>query len=122
MSSSSEEAVTIVVDGSVRVSGLLQRPPRPRTCYVVAHGVGAGMTHPFMAAVAAGLVERGLATLRFQFPYMEQCGKRPDSPKLAQATIHRRLVSMEPISNRLALLQSVAAIGRGGGRLREPFD
>jgi predicted alpha/beta-hydrolase family hydrolase len=87
MSSSSEEAVTIVVDGSVRVSGLLQKPPRPRTCYVVAHGAGAGMTHPFITAVAAGLAERGLATLRFQFPYMEQGGKRPDPPKLAQATI-----------------------------------
>ena len=87
MSSSREEAVTIVVDGSVRVSGLLQRPLRPRTCYVVAHGAGAGMTHPFISAVAAGLAERGLATLRFQFPYMEQGGKRPGPPKLAQATI-----------------------------------
>jgi predicted alpha/beta-hydrolase family hydrolase len=45
------------------------------------------MTHPFIAAVAAGLAERGLATLRFQFPYMEKGGKRPDPPKLAQATI-----------------------------------
>jgi predicted alpha/beta-hydrolase family hydrolase len=87
MSSSGEDAVTIVVDGSVRVSGLFQMPPQPRTCYVVAHGAGAGMTHPFITAVAAGLAERGLATLRFQFPYMEQGGKRPDPPKLAQATI-----------------------------------
>ncbi|MGA8989027.1 MAG: alpha/beta family hydrolase, partial [Rhodoplanes sp.] len=45
------------------------------------------MTHPFMAAFAAGLAQRGLATLRFQFPYTEQGGKRPDPPKLAQATI-----------------------------------
>ena len=87
MSSSSTESVTIVVGGSVRVTGLLQTSPRPRTCYVLAHGAGAGMTHPFMAAVAAGLAERGLATLRFQFPYMEKGGKRPDPPKLAQATI-----------------------------------
>ena len=87
MSSSSPKPVTIVVDDSIRVSGLLQSPPRPRACYVLAHGAGAGMTHPFMAAVAAELAQRGLATLRFQFPYMEQGGKRPDPPKLAQATI-----------------------------------
>jgi uncharacterized protein len=87
MSSSSPEPVTIVVDGLVRVSGLLQSPPRPRACYVLAHGAGAGMTHPFMTAVAAELAQRGLATLRFQFPYMEQGGKRPDPPNLAQATI-----------------------------------
>ena len=87
MSYSSTEPVTIVVDDSVRVSGLLQSPPRPQACYVLAHGAGAGMTHPFMAAFAAGLAQRGLATLRFQFPYMEQGGKRPDPPKLAQATI-----------------------------------
>ena len=87
MSYSSTEPVTIVVDDSVRVSGLLQSPPRPQACYVLAHGAGAGMTHPFMAAFAAGLAQRGLATLRFQFPYMERGGKRPDPPKLAQATI-----------------------------------
>ncbi len=87
MPSSSPKPVTIVVDGSIRVSGLLQSPPRPRACYVLAHGAGAGMTHPFMAGVAAELGQRGLATLRFQFPYMEQGGKRPDPPKLAQDTI-----------------------------------
>jgi predicted alpha/beta-hydrolase family hydrolase len=87
MVSSGAELVTIVVDDSVRVSGLLQSPPRPRACYVLAHGAGAGMTHPFMAGVATELRERGLATLRFQFPYMERGGKRPDPPKLAQATI-----------------------------------
>jgi hypothetical protein len=87
MVSSGAELVTIVVDDSVRVSGLLQSPPRPRACYVLAHGAGAGMTHPFMARVAVELEERGLAALRFQFPYMERGGKRPDPPKLAQATI-----------------------------------
>ena len=74
MPSSSPKPVTIVVDGSIRVSGLLQSPPRPRAYYVLAHGAGAGMTHPFMARVAV-VEERGLATLRFQFPYMERGGK-----------------------------------------------
>jgi predicted alpha/beta-hydrolase family hydrolase len=70
-----------------RVSGLLQVPPEARACYVLAHGAGAGMSHPFMAAVADGLAERGIATLRYQFPYMEQGARRPDVPKLAQATV-----------------------------------
>jgi len=77
----------LIADGSIRVSGLLQAPPRPRACYVLAHGAGAGMTHPFMAAIAGGLAERGITTLRYQFPYMEQRNKRPDPPKLAQATV-----------------------------------
>ncbi|MGA7426440.1 MAG: alpha/beta family hydrolase, partial [Rhodoplanes sp.] len=55
---------------TIQFASLLQSPPRPQACYVLAHGAGAGMTHPFMAAFAAGLAQRGLATLRFQFPYM----------------------------------------------------
>jgi len=80
-------AVTIAVDESRRVSGLLQAPDDARACYVFAHGAGAGMTHPFMAATAEGLAERGIATLRYQFPYMEQGSKRPDSPKVAHASV-----------------------------------
>ena len=80
------QALTIAVEGS-RVSGLLQVPRKARVCYVLAHGAGAGMLHPFMEAIAEGLAERGIATLRYQFPYMEQGRKRPDTPKLAQATV-----------------------------------
>ncbi len=76
-----------IADGDIRVSGLLDAPARPRACYVLAHGAGAGMAHPFMAAVAAGLVTRGIATLRYQFPYMERGQKRPDPPALAHATV-----------------------------------
>jgi predicted alpha/beta-hydrolase family hydrolase len=75
-----------IADG-VAVSGLLLAPPRPLACYVMAHGAGAGMAHPFMAAVAAGLAARGIATLRSQFPFMEQGSKRPDRPPLAHAAI-----------------------------------
>jgi hypothetical protein len=81
------QEITIRVDDAHVVSGLLDVPLRARACYVLAHGAGAGMTHPFMAAVAAGLGERGVATLRYQFPYMEQGSKRPDAPKLAHATV-----------------------------------
>src|SRR4051794_15295414 len=79
--------VTIDVDDDVRVSGLLQSPNAARACFVLAHGAGTGMAHPFMAAGATELAERGIATLRYQFPYMEQGGKRPDPPKVAHATV-----------------------------------
>jgi len=78
---------TIAVDDRIRVSGILTMPPRARACYVLAHGAGAGMNHPFMAAVAEGLAARGVATLRYQFPYMERGSKRPDGPALAHATV-----------------------------------
>jgi len=81
------EAVSIAVDEKRRVSGLLQVPSVARACYVLSHGAGAGMSHPFMAAVADGLAERDIATLRYQFPYMEEGSKRPDVPKVAQATV-----------------------------------
>jgi predicted alpha/beta-hydrolase family hydrolase len=80
-------AVAISVDETIRVSGLLIAPPGAKACYVLAHGAGAGMTHPFMTAVADGLAEHNVATLRYQFPYMEKGRKRPDPPKLAQATV-----------------------------------
>lgn len=75
------------MDESNSVSGLLQLPPQATACYVLAHGAGAGMTHSFMSAVADGLYQRRVATLRFQFPYMEQDSKRPDRPALAHATV-----------------------------------
>jgi uncharacterized protein len=69
------------------VSGLLQKPLRARACYAFAHGAGAGMTHSFMAAVASGLFDRDIATLRYQFPYMQKGSKRPDSPRVARAAV-----------------------------------
>ena len=73
--------------GEASVSALLDLPRGARAGYVFAHGAGAGMTHPFMAAVAAGLAERSIATLRYQFPYMEAKSKRPDAPKVAHAAV-----------------------------------
>lgn len=81
------KSVSIKLDDTQHVSGLLQVPPNAQVCYVLAHGAGAGMTHPFMVAVADGLAERGMATLRYQFPYMERGSKRPDLPPLAHATV-----------------------------------
>jgi len=81
------QPVTITVNEEQTVSGLLQAPGKAKACYVLAHGAGAGMTHPFIAEIARGLTERGIATLRYQFPYMERGSKRPDSPALAHATV-----------------------------------
>lgn len=81
------KSVTIKVSETHRVSGLLLVPRKAWAVYVFAHGAGAGMAHPFMATVAAELAERDIASLRYQFPYMEQGGKRPDPPKLAQAAV-----------------------------------
>jgi len=79
--------LTIESAGGGALSALLDAAAEPRACYVFAHGAGAGMEHAFMAAIAAGLAARGIATLRFQFPYMERGSKRPDPPQLAQAAI-----------------------------------
>jgi predicted alpha/beta-hydrolase family hydrolase len=84
---SEAKPVTIAIDHTTQVSGLWQKAPRSRACFVLAHGAGAGMTHPLMTAVADGLAERNITTLRYQFPYMERGGKRPDPPKLAQAAV-----------------------------------
>lgn len=81
------EALTIALPAGSSVSGLLQAPAKPAACYVFAHGAGAGMDHSFMAAMAQGLAERGIATLRFNFPFMEQGSKRPDSPAVAHAAV-----------------------------------
>ena len=84
---SQPEPLTIAVADGETVSGLLQVPASPRACYVMAHGAGAGMAHSFMAAVADDLARRAIATLRFQFPYMERGSKRPDPPKVAHAAV-----------------------------------
>lgn len=60
--------------------------------YVFAHGAGAGMEHPFMASLASELAERGVATLRFQFPYMQKSLKRPDPAPIAQAAVRAAVI------------------------------
>jgi uncharacterized protein len=79
--------LAIPLASSATISGLLDAPANAQACYVFAHGAGVGMKHTFMAAIASGLAERRVATLRFQFPYMEQGSKRPDSPKVAHTAV-----------------------------------
>src|ERR1700754_1735292 len=81
------QSLRIEISHGSAVSGLLMQPPQSRACYVFAHGAGAGMTHASMEAIAAGLAGRGIATLRYQFPYMEKGSKRPDAPAVAHAAV-----------------------------------
>lgn len=79
--------ITLQVSESHTVSGLFDLPANARACFVFAHGAGAGMNHPSMASVAGDLAEHGVATLRYQFPYMERGSRRPDPPALCHATV-----------------------------------
>lgn len=83
----SGEPLSLDLPNGETVSALWQAPPAPRAVLSLAHGAGAGMTHRHLTAIADGLEARGIATLRFQFPYMEKGGKRPDAPPVAHATI-----------------------------------
>ena len=79
--------LTIAFASGGPLSALLDTPPSPPACFVFAHGAGAGMDHPFMAAIAHGLAGRGMACLRFQFPYWQQGSRRPDPPARAQGAV-----------------------------------
>ena len=87
MNAVSPQKLKLDVDSANAVSALLLLPRAARACFVFAHGAGAGMTHEFMELVAAGLGNRDIATLRYQFPYMEKGGRRPDPPAIAHATV-----------------------------------
>ena len=114
MSSPPTQSVSITLPDTQRVSGLLQVPRKARACYVLAHGAGAGMTHPFMTAIADALAARGIATLRFQFPYMERGSKRPDAPKLAHAAVR---AAVQEAARRLPKLLLFAGGKSFGGRM-----
>ena len=111
MQSSTAQAVAIDIDGAHRVSGLLLMPPRARACYVLAHGAGAGMAHPFMEAVATGLGERHVATLRYQFPYMERGSRRPDAPSLAHAAVRGAVAEAARLTPELPLIAGGKSFG-----------
>jgi uncharacterized protein len=83
----SPQRLRIEIAGACSVSASLCVLEGAWAAYVFAHGAGAGMEHSFMTSFANGLATRGIATLRFQFPYMEQGSKRPDAPKVAHAAV-----------------------------------
>ena len=108
------ELLSFQVDEGPRVSARLELPRGARACYLMAHGAGAGMEHPFMRAVATGLAERGIATLRYQFPYMERGSRRPDPPSLCHATVRAAVAQCTHLAPGVPLI----AGGRSfGGRM-----
>jgi predicted alpha/beta-hydrolase family hydrolase len=106
-----QQQLTFEAGKSGPVSALLVRSDAPRACFVFAHGAGAGMTHSFMEAFANGLCERSIASLRYQFPYMEKGGKRPDPPAIAQATVRAAVTKASQIFPGLALIAGGKSFG-----------
>ena len=114
MSAGNAERLTLAIDETRRVSALLQLPPAATACFVLAHGAGAGMEHPSMTAIATELAARSVATLRFQFPYMERRTRRPDPPSVCHATVRAAVAE----AARLAPTLPLFAGGRSfGGRM-----
>lgn len=87
------EKLGLRIDANSAVSGLLLIPSKPTACYVFAHGAGAGIKHRFMVDAAEGLATKGVATLRYQFPYMEAGSKRPDRPEVAHAAVRAAMAA-----------------------------
>ena len=106
--------LTLTVDPQRTVSALAEIPASPNACFVLAHGAGAGMRHPFMSAVATELAELGIGTLRYQFPYMEAGSRRPDPPALCHAAVRAAVDEAARLTPGLPLI----AGGRSfGGRM-----
>jgi predicted alpha/beta-hydrolase family hydrolase len=114
MAERTEKSVNVdihVGDRAGNVSGILLRPPDAWALYVLAHGAGAGMRHPFLETIAQRLAERGIATLRYQFPYMESGGSRPDSPTVAEATVQAAVAKARELAPELPLIAGGKSFG-----------
>src|SRR6266436_5173143 len=108
------QKVTIDLGAGEKVSGLWLRPAKARACLVLAHGAGVGMAHKSMAVLADELAKRDVATLRYQFPYMERGSRRPDPPAIAHAAVRAACAKAAALAGELPLY----AGGRSfGGRM-----
>ena len=105
------QLLRIALAADTDVSALLDRPDAAEAGYVFAHGAGAGMAHPFMARAAGALVSRGIATLRYQFPYMERGSKRPDTPKVAHAAVRAAVAEAARVLPGMPLLAGGKSFG-----------
>lgn len=101
----------IAVPGTGEVSALLLEPARPNALYVMAHGAGAGMRHVFLEVVAERLATRGIATLRYQFPYVEQGGRRPDREPVLLATVRAAVAAGREAAGGVPLLAGGKSMG-----------
>ena len=108
------QRLKVTLEKGDTVSALLLRPENARACFVLAHGAGSGMSHPFMETVATGVAQRDIATLRYQFPYMEKGSKRPDGPDVAHAAVR---AAVAEAARRCPGLPLVAGGKSFGGRM-----
>jgi uncharacterized protein len=114
MNATDAQQLTLRVDDSHVVSALSLAPPDSVALYVFAHGAGAGMAHASMTGIAQALCEVGIATLRFQFPYMERGSRRPDGPALCHATVR---AAVDQAARRWPELPLIAGGRSFGGRM-----
>jgi uncharacterized protein len=98
-------------DNLGQVSALLVRPPDAWALYVLAHGAGAGMRHPFLEAVSAALAARGVATFRYQFPYLEAGRRRPDPPAVLETTVATAVAKAGDIAPGLPIIAGGKSMG-----------
>lgn len=106
-----EKRFKFSVERAGEVSAILQRPADSRFLLALAHGAGAGMNHPFLARLAAELSAVRIATLRYQFPYMEQKRRSPDSPTVATTTVAAAAVTVANLEPKLPLLAGGKSFG-----------
>jgi uncharacterized protein len=105
------QPVDLHLGNDLRVSGLIERPANARALFVMAHGAGAGMRHLFLGSISAALAERGVASLRYQFPYMEQNGRRPDPPALCHRTVRAAVAWAGELEPALPLIAGGKSFG-----------
>jgi predicted alpha/beta-hydrolase family hydrolase len=111
MASAVSKRVTIDVNDTTQVSGLLEHPAGSKLCLVLAHGAGAGMEHPFMAALTHDLAAHDIATLRYQFPYLERGEKRTDPPPLCHATVRAAVAAAAQLVAKVPLIAGGKSFG-----------
>ncbi len=103
---------------------LLVLPPNARVLLVLAHGAGAGMRHPFLETVARGLAERGIATFRYEFTYMEERKRRPDPPAVAEERVRSAVAEATRVAPGVPLLAGGKSFGgrmTSGAQAKHPL-
>ena len=99
------------VSDGVEVSALELLPPKANALYVLAHGAGAGMRYPFMESIAQHLAARGIGTFRYQFPYTEQGGRRPDPEPVLLATVRAAVAAGREAAGGIPVLAGGKSMG-----------
>jgi len=97
--------------GGARLDALFVRPEGARLLYVLAHGAGAGMRHAFLEAIAEALAQEGVATFRYEFPYMQSGRRRPDPPALLHETVRAAVLSARAAAPDLPLIAGGKSFG-----------